>query len=106
MALILTSLLYLLGVVRKRMLYASSAFIVSLPHHCSGEVQWVKSVVCDPILRVGPKGCKLSVNLCCRPEIKSLLHSKKRSYGVAEGVQIMERESKRDGQSLFFFKYL
>lgn len=102
MALFLASLLCLAGVVRKMRLHASLAFIVSLPHRCSGEVQWAESVLRDPVLRVGPKGCKSSVNLCCSPEIKYLLRRKKKSCGVAEGVQIVERESKRDGYSLFF----
>lgn len=59
----------------------------------------------DPVLRVGPKGCKLSVNLCCSPEIKYLM-CQKESCGVAEGVQIVKRESKRDGYSLLALKYL
>lgn len=72
------------------------------------DMGWEQRVgVRDPVLRVGPEGCKLLVTLCCSPEINYLLRQKRRSCGVAEGVQIVEREAKRDGYHLFllvFFK--
>lgn len=73
------------------------------------DMGWEQRVgVRDPVLRVGPEGCKLLVTLCCSPEINYLLRQKRRSCGVAEGVQIVEREAKRDGYHLFllvFFQY-
>lgn len=86
-----------------------SAPVPALSPRCSGVRRtWggTRGVgVRDPVLRVGPKGCKLLVDLRCSPEI--LLRQKWRSCGVAEGVRIVEREAERDGYHLFLcFVYL